>query len=141
MALQAFPVKRVQDGGTVRNLMEITPINWRRYPSKTISKAMTDRQFLAPVTYTGGVANTGAAAGNNGEVGTANSTSPTSGQGWNTQNEKATALGTTIAVDVTKSYHGTRGKVESFEPYPITGTRATTPAAFQTTQQQAWDFS
>jgi hypothetical protein len=141
MALQAFPVKRVQDGGTVRNLMEITPINWRRYPSKTITKAMTDRQFLGPVTYTGGVANQGAASNNNGEVGTINSTDPSRGQAWNTQNEKATALLTTIAVDVGKSYHGTRGKIESFEPYPVTVPRATTPAAFQTTQQQAWDLS
>ena len=65
------------------------------------------------MTYSGGVANPGAAAGNDGEVGTINSTGAIAGAGAGmTQAEKAAALGTTMAIDVTKSYHGTRGVIE-----------------------------
>lgn len=129
MALQAFPVKRVQDPAPPRSLIEVTPKNWRRYPTKVITKAMTDRAHIPTVGFTGGVANQGAASDNNGEVGTATMTTAR-GQAWNTQAEKATALGTTIAPDVGKSYHGTRGAIETHEPYPSTN-QAEVPAAFR----------
>lgn len=133
MALQAFPVKRVQDPAPVTNLLEITPKNWRRYPAKVQTKAMVTPAYVATVSYTGGVANQGANAGNGGEVGTINSTSASRGQAWNTQAEKATALGTTMAVDVGKSYEaGARGAIEPAERYPSTNA-AETPVAFRRT--------
>ena len=107
-------------------------VNWRRYPSVAITKAMTDPAGLAAtaVTYTGGVANVGAAAGNDGETGTINSTTASRGQGWNTQAEKAAAIGTTMAVDVTQDYHGSRGVIAPTERYPSVDT-SETPAAFR----------
>lgn len=133
MALQAFPVKRVQDPAPVRNLIEITPKNWRRYPAKVQTAAMVTPVYVATVTYTGGVANLGAASPNSGEVGTITSTTASRGQGWMTQAEKAVALGTTMAIDVAKSYSGngtTRGAIEADERYPSLNT-AEVPVAFR----------
>jgi hypothetical protein len=112
-----------------RNLMSIDPKNWHRFPPPVANMTKSDAAAKA-VTYTGGVANVGAAAGNGGETGTINSTSATRGLGWNTQAEKAAAIGTTMAVDVTKSYHGTRGAIEPDERYPSANT-AETPVAFR----------
>jgi hypothetical protein len=107
-------------------LNEIAPLNWRRYPGKVMTVAMVTPAYVAAVGYTGGVANVGAAAGNDGETGTANMTTGR-GVAWNTQAEKAAAIGTTMAVDVTKSYQGTRGAIEQHEPYPSADTREVPP--------------
>jgi len=142
MALAAFPVKRVQEPAPVTNIYEITPLNWRRYPSVPITAAMLAKTDAAAkaVTYNGGVANLGAGAPNSGEVGTVSSTTIGRGQGWVTQAEKAVVLGTTMAVDVGKHYNAARGKIEPFEPY-VTGLTVSTPAAYQTTQQASWDLT
>lgn len=138
MALQAFPVKRVQDPAPVRNLIEITPKNWRRYPGKVITEAMVLPIYVATVGFNGGTANQGAASGQNGETGTANVTND---WGPKTQAERAAGAnltpGTTIAPDVGKSYHGTRGTVEPFKKYPDTTKPPTTvtPPAFLPSQQ------
>jgi hypothetical protein len=110
-------------------LNEIAPLNWRRYPGKVMTPAMVTPTYVPVITYNGGVANQGAAAGNDGEVGTINSSDPSRGQGWNTQAEKAAVIGTTMAVDVTKSYQGTRGAISKTEPYPSADT-SQVPAAF-----------
>lgn len=135
MALQAFPVKRVQDPAPVRNLLEITPINWRRYPTKVMTVAMVTPIYVATVGFNGGQANEGAASGNNGETGTANVTND---WGPKTQAERAAGAnltpGTTIAADVGKSYQGTRGSVEHFAEYPVAAGKPTSddiPAAFR----------
>jgi hypothetical protein len=112
------------------SVYSIEPINWRRYPQKTISAAMAQREYIEPITYYDGAANEGATADNAGEHGTANSTAPSRGVGWNHQEGKAAALGLGMAVDVTKSYHGTRGAIEPCEPYPSVST-AQVPAAFR----------
>jgi hypothetical protein len=127
MALQAFPVKRIQDPPPPRSIYEIVPKNWRRYPGKVITKAMTDPAYIATVGFTGGTPNLGATSDNNGETGTAAMTNAR-GQPWDTQAAKATALGTTIAPDVGKSYHGTRGAIEPHEPYPSANAAVVAPA-------------
>lgn len=119
-----------------RNLMSIDPQkNWRRYPSVPITQAMLAKSDAAAkaVTYTGGVANVGANAGNGGETGTINQTGPAFGP--QTQADRAAAAnltpGTIQAVDVTKDYHGTRGATEPDQPYPTTVKPVTvTPPAF-----------
>jgi hypothetical protein len=122
MAQTAHLVKRIQDPAPPASLMSIDPQkNWHRFPSP-ITAAMllkTDAAAKA-VTYTGGVANTGAAAGNAGETGTINQTGPAMAP--LTQAAKLTAgnltPGTIQAVDITKSYHGTRGSLAPLDPYP-----------------------
>jgi hypothetical protein len=111
-------------------LNEIAPLNWRRYPGKVMTVAMVTPAYVPVITYTGGVANVGAAAGNDGETGTINSSDASRGQGWNTQAEKAAAIGTTMAVDVTQDYHGSRGIIAPSERYPSVDT-SETPAAFR----------
>jgi len=108
-------------------LNDIAPKNWHRFPGAI---APSTPAYVPAVAFSGGVANQGAAAGNDGEVGTIASTTASSGQGWTTQAEKAAAIGTTMAVDVTKSYHGTRGAIEPHERYPSVDTTET-PAAFR----------
>jgi hypothetical protein len=137
-----FPVKRVQDPAPVTNIKDIAPINWRRYPSKPITQAMVTPVFVRSVTYTNGAPYVGKDADNNGETGTTTRTDAGRGQAWMTQNEKAATLGTTMAQDVGKSYGtGTRGKVENFEPYPVTGRVWATPNAYKTSQQASWDLT
>jgi hypothetical protein len=94
-------------------LNEVAAVNWRRYPGKVMTVAMVTPVYVPTVSYTGGAANEGAASDNTGEHGTANATGDT-----------------TIAVDVGKSYHGTRGAIEPHERYPSTDT-SETPAAFR----------
>lgn len=110
-------------------LNEITPKNWHRFPGPIAPSVPV---YVPAVAFSGGVANQGANAGNDGETGTATSTNPSRGQTWNTQAEKAVAIGTTMAVDVTRSY-GTnaRGNIEPREPYPATLDTAEVPAAFR----------
>lgn len=121
MAQTAHLVKRLQDPAPAQNLMSIDPQkNWRRYPSVPVTTAMLAQADAAAkaVVYTGGAANVGAAAGNGGETGTINCTNGAAVPA--TQTAKATALGVTQAVDVTKSYHGTRGSIKPQDPYPTT---------------------
>lgn len=144
MALASFVVTRVQDPRTA-SIKEITPQNWRRYPSVPITPAMlvkTDAPAKV-VTYIAGAAYQGKDADNNGETGTATSTGASRGQAWNTQNEKAAALGTTMAQDVGKSYAaGTRGKIENFEPYPnAAGARPVRAPMYRTSQENSWDLT
>lgn len=114
-------------------LNEVPVVNWRRYPGKVMTQAMVTPVYVPAITYNGGVANVGAAAGNGGETGTINSSETSRGQAWNTQEEKAAVIGTTMAVDVGKSYHGTRGAIEPHEPYPSTDTREV-PAKYREAQ-------
>jgi hypothetical protein len=117
-------VTRVQDPRSA-SIDAIVPKNWHKYPPKVADMTKSDAAAKV-VTYTGGVANQGSNAGNDGEVGTINSTSPTRGVAWNTQGEKETVLGMPIAFDITKSY-GTnaRGPLAPRDPYP-TGLAAPT---------------
>jgi hypothetical protein len=138
-------VTRVQDPAPVKKINDIPTVNWRRYPSKPITGAMLVKTDAAAkvTTYIPGAAYQGAAADNNGETGTATTTGASRGQAWNTQNEKAAALGTTMAQDVGKSYQaGTRGKIENYEPYPnAAGARPYRAPAYRTTQESSWDLS
>ena len=113
-----------------RNLMSIDPKNWHRYPPPVVvggSKPV----YVPPIVSTTGAANVGAAAGNAGETGTLsvsrNSDTPYADTGAytpQTQTDKLAAgnlsPGTIQAVDITKSYHGTRGTIEPFKAYPAT---------------------
>ena len=131
MALASFDLNRAGETPIATlKLNEITPINWRRYPARVMTPAMLLPAYVPSITYNGGVANVGAAAGNDGETGTINSTDVSRGQGWNTQAEKAAAIGTTMAVDVTQDYHGSRGIIAPSERYPSVDT-SETPAAFR----------
>lgn len=139
MALQAFPVKRVQEAAPVTNLIEITPKNWRRYPGKVITKAMTDRVNLAGEQfprYHDGAADWGGGAEGS-DVDTASASFNTSnGYGPLTQFDKATALGVDMAPDVGIDYGefaGTvtrEGTVVPEGRYPSVNA-AETPAAFR----------
>lgn len=104
---------------------DITPKNWHRFPPRI---APSNPVNVPTVAFSGGAANAGAAAGNGGEVGTIASTTVSRGQPWTNQAEKAAAIGTTMAVDVTKSYHGTRGDIEPHERYPSANTSETAAA-------------
>jgi hypothetical protein len=108
-------VTRVQDPRSA-SIDAIVPKNWHKFPPRISASTPVN---VPTITYTGGVANQGSNAGNDGEVGTINSTSPTRGLPWNTQAEKAAYIGTTMAKDVTKSY-GTnpRGPLAPSDPYP-----------------------
>lgn len=124
-----FDLNRAGDTAiSTLKLNEVAAVNWRRYPGKVMTVAMVTPAYVPVITYTGGAANVGAAAGNGGETGTINSSDTSRGQGWNTQTEKAAAIGVTMAVDVTKDYHGTRGDIEAHEPYPSVDTREVPPA-------------
>jgi hypothetical protein len=142
--MTAYTVTRVQDPRSA-SIQDIVPKNWRRYPSVPITPAMlvkTDAPAKV-VTYIPGAPYQGAAADNNGETGTATSTAASRGQAWNTQNEKAAALGLTMAQDIGKSYEaGVRGKIENFEPYPnAAGPRPYRGPAYRTSQESSWDLT
>jgi hypothetical protein len=137
-----FPVKRVQDPAPVTNIKDINPINWRRYPSKPITGAMVLPVFVRSVTYTAGAPYVGKDADNNGETGTITRTDASRGQAWMTQNEKAAALGLTMAQDVGQSYGtGVRGKVENFEPYALGVARPVRANAYKTSQELSWNLT
>lgn len=102
MALQTFSVRRAQDPTLAAAVnSEITPLNWHRFPGAPLPNAP---QNVPTVTYNGGV------KGDDVDVSTANSTST---YGPRTQAQKATALGTVIAEDVTRP----RGYIAPAQPY------------------------
>lgn len=128
-----------------KDLMSIDPLNWRRYPSVPITKAMTDRAYIPPIVFTPGNPDDGSNSDNDGETGTMsvayNSDAPYADNGFygpRTQKAKSQlpnlTAGTIIAPDVGKSYalDGTkRGTIEPDQPYPTTVIPTTvTPPAF-----------
>jgi hypothetical protein len=127
MALQTFPLPPASPSGRV--LSEILPKNWHRYPTVPVPTGGSVPAFVRTVTFSGNAAIVGAAAGNNGETGTPNSTTGASVP-YTTQGAKATALGKTIAPDVGVSYHGTRGAIYPDQPYPVKVLGSQTAAAY-----------
>jgi hypothetical protein len=131
------------------NLMSIDPQkNWHRFPSPIGAGMVTPSDMLATPTgavprydsmtdWIGGTANVDADADNDGETGLITVSVTWAAPYWTTQAMKAAALGTTMAVDVTKSYGaGARGDIEPFNPYPQTvAADSATPPGFLPSNQ------
>jgi hypothetical protein len=114
MALQSFTLSRAAEAQVATaKLVEITPKNWRRYPSVAGS---TTPVAIPTITYTGG------ATGDDVDTATANSTTPYTGLP-RTQAEKASLTGNTLAVDVARP----RGFIAPNQSYLAAG--GTAPAA------------
>ena len=111
MAVQTFSVRRAQDPVlAVAVTSEITPKNWHRFPPVGIPAGGFPPAYVRTNTWVGG------AYGDDVDQSTANALVDDLGRGDyapRTQAAKATALGTTIAKDVTSP----RGWVDPGEPY------------------------
>ena len=108
MALQAFSVRRQQDPVDANAvLVEITPKNWHRFPGG-VPAGGSPPIYVPTVTYNGGV---------RGDDVTQSTTNATDNYAPRTQAAKATALGTTIVVDISRP----RGVLEPDDPYPNVG--------------------
>lgn len=123
MALQAFSLKRSQDA-TGPSLIEIVPKNWHKFPLPE-TRAMVTPVWVRAQSALGGVVGD--------DVDTATATlitdqipanGPNTALDFAPRNEaqKATMMGTTLAVDVARP----RGTIGPRDPYP---TSASTPLA------------
>ena len=131
MALTPQPLFRAQDVGTSTVLGPVVPRNWRLKSNKIGSLTLANPAAAYPrynsADYTGNAYghDVNQAKSNVAVARQDGGAAETLGPLWRTQADKATALGTTLAVDVGRR----AGGIDPRQPYPV---KTDTPAAAPT---------